>query len=210
MLPGPELGAGLPDTCLVNYRASTYVSPAEGATTYGEVYKPYFNRVPGKFSSHAQTPVDGPTGHPIGALSNSGRVGYLHAPVFQGYREDAFYVYKEITARMIDKLLPEPLIKPIRGVPNSMEVSVLRQQEAGRLVVHLVAFTPQRRTAANEFIEDETPVTDVTFAVRTGTTPTRVALQPRDHAIDFEMDGQYCIVNIRKINTHMVVTFEGV
>ena len=204
------LGAGLPDTCLVNYRAGTYVEPKEGALALGEVWKPYFNRQPGKFSSHAQTPVDAPVGHPVGVLSEAGNVAYLYAPIFQGYREDAFYVYRELAARMLERLLPDPLIKPISGIPASMEISVLKQADEKRLVVHLVAFTPQRRTAANEFIEDEVPVTDLKFAVKTGAVPSRVALQPRDHSIDFEMDGEYCVVHIRKVCTHLAITFEGV
>ena len=90
-----------------------------------------------------------------------------------------------------------------------MEISALRQAGQNRIVVHLVAFTPQRRTANNEFIEDAVPVCDVEFGLRTGNAPTRVALQPRDHSIDFRMDGNYCVVSIRKVVTHQIITFEG-
>ena len=130
--------------------------------------------------------------------------------MFRGYREDGFYVYKEMVRRMIGKLLPEPLITPISNVPASMEISVLRQADENRTVVHLVSFMPQRRTATSEFIEDSIPVCNVEFGLRTGKAPTRVALQPRDHSIDFRMDGSYCIVSVRKIITHQIITFEGV
>ena len=87
-----KLGAGLPETEFVNYREGSYVQPVEGAESLGEVWQPYFNRTPGHFSSHAQTPVDRPTGFPVGALSRDGRIGYLYCAAFRGYREDAFYV----------------------------------------------------------------------------------------------------------------------
>jgi hypothetical protein len=207
---GDILGAGLPDSEFVNYRAGSYVHAIEGAEEWGEVWKPYFNRAPGRFSSHAQTPIDSPTGYPVGVYSADRRIGYLYAAVFRGYREDAFYIYKEMVARMLERLLPDPLIRPISNVPPAMEISVLRQEQESRLVAHLVHFTPQRRTATNEFIEAATPVSNVEFAVRTVKTPSRVALQPRDHAIDFRMEGPYCHVLIHNVTTHQMVTFEGV
>jgi hypothetical protein len=91
-----------------------------------------------------------------------------------------------------------------------MEISVLRQPHHDRTVVHLVAFAPQRRTGANEYIEDAVPITNVEFALRCDSVPTRVALQPRDHAIDFRMEDGYCIVVIRNVTTHAIVTFENV
>ena len=207
---GDDLGAGLPETEFVNYRAGSYTEALPGSDSLGEVWKPYFNREPGKFSSHAQTPVDSPTGYPVGVISEDGQIGYLYAAVFRGYRDDGFYVYKEMVRRMIGKLLPEPVVRPLSNVPASMEISVLRQPAESRTVVHLVSFTPQRRTANNEFIEDAVPVCDVEFALRTEKAPTRVVLQPRNHAIDFKMDGNYCVITIRKVTTHQIITFEGV
>ncbi len=207
---GDVLGAGLPDSEFVNYQQGSYVAAIDGAQEMGEVWQPYFNRAPEHFSSHSQTPIDKPTGHPIGVLSADGKIGYLYAAVFQGYREDAFYIYKEMVARMLARLLPEPLVKPVANVPAAMEIAVLRQAKENRLVTHLVQFAPQRRTATNEFLEDSVPVHDVEFAVRTGKAPTRVALAPRDHAIDFRQEGAYCYVVIRTVDIHQMVVFEGV
>ena len=207
---GEVLGEGQPDSEFVNYRDGSYVSPKDGATSLGEIWTSYFNRQPGLFSSHAQTPIDKATGHPIGVLSADGKIGYLFAAVFQGYREDAFYLYKEIVARMLEKLLPEPLIKPIANTPPGMEIAVLKQPDANRTLVHLVNFTPTRRTATNEYIEAAVPTHEVEFALKTDKIPTRVALVPRDHEIDFKMEGNYCRVVIRKITTSQIVCFEGV
>jgi hypothetical protein len=205
---GPVLGADLPDTEFVNYRAASYVTPMNGATALGELWQPYFNRAPEHFSSHAQTPVDKPTGYPVGALSADGRIAYLAAAVFRGYREDAFYIYKEVVARLLAQLLPEPLVRPGANVPPAMEIAVLQQAEPNRLVVHLVNFQPQRRTAANEYIEAAVPLNDVSFSLRTATAPSRVLLAPSGEALTFRQEGNYCHVIVPTVLTHQIVAFE--
>jgi hypothetical protein len=207
---GDVLGEGLPDTEFVNYRDSAYVDPVDGAMSLGEVWQPYFNRAPEHFSSHAQTPVDKPTGHPVAVLSPKGNIAYIYAAAFRGYREDAFYIYKEIIGRLLAKLLPDPLVRPIANVPPGMEIAVLRQAKQNRVIVHLVNFTPTRRTATNEFIEAAVPLTNVEFALRTGKAPVRVALVPDNLEINFRQDGNYCHVLVPNINTHQMVAFEGV
>ena len=207
---GETLGAGEPDTEFVNYQPGSYVEAADGAEAMGEVWQPYFNRTPGHFSSHAQTPVDKPTGHPIGVLSGDKKTAYVYAALFKGYREDAFYLYKNVADRLLKTLLPEPLVKPVENVPSAMEIAVLRQEAENRLVVHLVNFQPQRRTSANEFIEDAVPVRDVAFALRTEAAPARVVLAPSGEEIPFRQDGRYCHVTVPAVAIHQVVVFEGV
>lgn len=205
---GETLGAGLPESLYVNYRDGSYVAPASDALSLGEVWQPYFNRSPEHFSSHNQTPVDKPTGHPVAVVAGDGRVAYIYAAAFKGYREDAFPVYKEIVARLLERLLPEPLVKPGENVPAAMEIAVLKQKESNRLVVHLVNFQPQRRTAANEFIEDETPIVEVAFALRTGSAPKRVMLIPSGEELEFRQEDAYCHVTIPVVLTHQIVAFE--
>jgi hypothetical protein len=207
---GDVLGAGLPDSEFVNYRAGSYVQPAEGAAAMGEVYQPYFNRAPEHFSSHAQTPYDKPTGHPVAVIGEDNNIAYIYAAAFRGYREDAFFVYKEIVARLLEKLLPEPLVRPGQNVSPAMEIAVLRQEKENRLVVHVVNFQPQRRTTTNEFIEAAVPVNEVAFAVKTGKAPTRVVLVPSGEEIAFEQKDAYCHVTLPVVLTSQIVAFEGV
>jgi hypothetical protein len=206
---GEDLGFRLPDTEFVNYRAASYVEPLGAARALGELWQPYFNRAPEHFSSHAQTPVDKPTGRPVAVLSADNRIAYLAPAVFQGYREDAFYVYKEMIARLLNKLLPEPLIRPGANVPAAMEISVLRQKAEDRWIVHLVNFQPQRRTAANEFIENAVPVNNVRFALRTGSAPSRVYLAPSGESLDVRQEGIYCHVTVPTVLTQQIVVVEG-
>ena len=172
------------------------------------MWQPYFQRQPGLFSSHNQTPADKPTGYPVSVLSADDKIGYLYGAVFQGYRDDAFYVYKALVGAMLKKMLPEPLIQPGANVPAAMEIALLRQD--GRIIAHLVDFRPQRRTAANEFIESATPTGPVTFAVRTETAPSAVTLEPGGKSLAFTMDGAYCHVTVPSVSIHGIVAFEGV
>jgi hypothetical protein len=207
---GPLLGAGRPETEYVNYQPGSYVEVHGGAQVLGEIWQPYFNRAPEHFSSHAQTPADRPTGCPVGVLSTDHKVGYLYAAAFRGYREDAFPLYKEMVARLMEQLLPEPLVRPGANVPAAMEIAVLRQEAEQRLVVHLVSFQPQRRMAASEFIEDAVPVNDLQFALRTERAPSRVLLAPSGQEIPFRQEGRYCHVTVPSVLTHRMVVFEGV
>jgi hypothetical protein len=203
-------GVGLPETEFVNYQKSTYVEPVGGAEPIGEVWQPYFNRAPEHFSSHNQTPVDKPTGHPVAVVSADNKIAYLYAAAFRGYREDAFYLYKEIIGRLLDTLLPEPIVRPGANVHPAMEISVLRQKAENRLVAHLIAFQPQRRTATNEFLEAVVPVNSVEFAVRTGSAPSKVFLAPSGEELAFQQNGAYCQVTVPTVLTHQIVVFEGV
>lgn len=204
------LGDGLPDTEFVNYQKGSYVEAVGGSQRLGEVWQPYFNRAPEHFSSHNQTPVDKPTGHPLAVVSADNKVAYLYAAAFRGYREDAFYIYKEIIARLLDTLLPEPLVRPGANVHPAMEISLLRQKAENRLVAHLITFQPQRRTATNEFLEAAVPVHDVEFAVRTETAPSKVFLALTGEEIAFQQNGAYCHVTVPSVTTHQAVVFEGV
>ena len=205
---GETLGTGEPDTEFVNYQPGSFVTPADGAEALGEVWRPYFNRSPGHFSSHAQTPADGPTGFPVGVLSGDRKTAYVYAALFKGYREDGFYLYKNMAGRLLDVLLPAPLVRPGASVPGAMEIAVLRQEAEDRTVVHLVSFQPQRRTATSEFIEDAVAVQDVAFALRTGSAPARVFLAPSGDAIPFKQEGDYCHVTVPSVLTSQAVVFE--
>ena len=87
---------------------------------------------------------------------------------------------------------------------------MLRQAAESRLVVHLISFQPQRRTAANEFIEDAIPVCGVEFALRTDAAPSRVSLFPSGEELPFTQGGRYCYVTIPSVTIHQAVVFEGI
>lgn len=201
---GKILGDGLPDSTFVFYEDSTCVKAAPGAVSMGRLVDTYFNRAYDHFCSHRQTPYTRPTAFPIATLK--GGVAYLAPAVFKAYREHAYPLYKTIVARVLERLLPEPLVRVT--APAAMEVSVNRQAKPARLVAHLVNFQPQRRHVNVEWIEELYPVRDIALAVRTGQAPRRVVLAPQGTALPFRMAGAYCAVTVPEVRHHQMVSFE--
>ncbi|MGD0088747.1 MAG: alpha-amylase family protein [Planctomycetota bacterium] len=202
---GAELGKTLPESRFVFYEDSAQVQPAAGAQALGHLVTSYFNRAYDHFCSHNQTPYDKQTSCPVAVAKGS--VAYLAPAVFKAYREHAYPVYKAIVARLLERLLPEPLVRV--NAPSAMEVSVNRQAETKRLVVHLVNFQPQRRHANVEWIEELYPVRDIALALRTGKEPSAVYLAPQKTPLPFRMKGGYCEVTVPEVKAHQMVVLEG-
>ncbi len=203
---GDTLGQGWPESHYVFYEASTFVKPASGAQAMGRFVSSYFNRAYDHFCSHNQTPFDRPTSAPIVVVK--GRTAYIAAEVFKAYRNHAYSLYKSLVARVLDQVLPNPLVKT--HAPSAMEVSVNRQTSPQRLVVHLVNFQPQRRHIHVEWIEELYPVRDIPLAVRTGRRPSAVMLAPSQQPLPFAMEGDYCRVTVPEVKDHQMVVLEGV
>jgi len=203
---GKELGQGWPKSNYVFYEASTFVKPAAGSVVLGQLVSSYFNRDYDHFCSHNQTPDDKGTGYPVVVVK--GRAAYIAAEVFKAYRNHSYSLYKSIVARVLDRMLPQPLVKT--HAPSAMEISVNRQAKQKRLVAHLVNFQPQRRHIEVEWIEELYPVRDIPLSVRTGKTPLAVTLAPSGEAVPFTMKGDYCELVVPEVTAHQMVVFEGV
>jgi hypothetical protein len=203
---GKELGQGWPESHFVFYDNSVFARPVAGARPLGRLVGSYFNRAYEHFCSHNQTPDDKVTAYPVAVVK--GRAAYLSAEVFKAYRNHSYSLYKSIVARVLEQVLPRPLVKV--QAPSAMEVSVNRQAAPKRLVAHLVNFQPQRRHVQVEWIEELYPVKDIALAVRTGRRPSAVYLAPSGQALPFTMDGEYCQVVVPEVKAHAMVAFEGV
>jgi hypothetical protein len=203
---GKELGQGWPQSNFVFYEASSFVKPAAGAKPLGRLVSSYFNRTYEHFCSHNQTPFDKKTPYPVAVVK--GRAAYISAAVFKAYRLHSYSLYKSIVARVLEQVLPQPLVQA--HAPSAMEISVNRQTKPKRLVAHLVNFQPQRRHIQVEWIEELYPVRDIPLSVRTGKRPAAVTLVPSGEPLPFTMDGAYCRVTVPEVKAHTMVAFEGV
>ena len=136
---------------------------ASGAEVLAHVVPPYFNRDHLHFSSHAQTPPVSPPGAlPAGASPRGarGEGGVPLVPLCRAYRRHGSRVYRTLVRNAIDLLLPQRLVTA--GLPSYGQVTVLRQPETrDRLVVHLLAYPVEARTAQLDMIEDVVPLRDV-------------------------------------------------
>lgn len=99
----------------------------------------------------------------------SGRLAAFAFPLGATYYEHGYWFYRELLARLLERILPEPLVRT--SAPQSAEVSVTHQsagEDRGeRWIVHVVNYSPLRRSlgAPIEYVEDPIPLHDVEVAL---------------------------------------------
>jgi len=204
--PGEVLGAGLVDPAFdyVLYDGASSVQPLPGAQALGALCTAYFNRTAEHFCSHRQTPVDAVTDKPL--VVRRGRVTYLAAPLFSGYRQHNYPVYKRIFANVLALVLPDPLLRS--HAPGAMEISLTRQPAHDRVIAHLVNYQPQRRQGGIEYIDDVWPIQHVQLALRTDRAPKQAYLAPTRQALPVTLQDGYAYVTVPEMTLHGMVVFE--
>ena len=104
-------------------------------------------------------------------------------------------------------LLPDPAVRT--SLPSAGEVTLLGQESGQRLLCHLLSYTPQRRAARVEIIEDVVLLYDVHIAVRCAFKPERVYLASQEEALPFEFDGTYVRCSVPRMEGHQLVVIEA-
>jgi hypothetical protein len=203
-----ELDAPLEDTEYVMYDRGMAVRPAEGTRILADSYAPYFNRTWQHFCSHRQTPMDPnkPTDYPTVTINAAGNVIYFAHPIFTGYRRQAVLWFKQMFLAALAQLLPDPLVRC--QAPSSAQVTLLRQAEQGRSVVHLLHYVPERRGLEFDTIEDVLPLYRIPLAFKTATRPQRVYLASSGQELTFEYAEGYVRTEVPEVVGHQMVVAE--
>jgi hypothetical protein len=199
---GKQIAADIPETDHVIYDRGVRVRAAAGAEKLAGVVEPYFERSWRKFCSHRQTPPDRIS--PYAAAVQFRNVGYIPFMVFDGYANHGNLACRWLVEKLLDRLLPEPLIR-VKG-PAMLEASVLRQGR--RMIVHLLHYCPQRRTPTLDIVEDIVPLMDVEISLKTARKPGRVYLAPEQKALEFDYAPGRTRVVVPRMDGHAMVVFE--
>ncbi|MHB0936550.1 MAG: alpha-amylase family protein [Armatimonadota bacterium] len=204
--PGAVIGEGLPDADFdyVLYDGATSVQPKSGAFSYGALCTSYFNRTAAHFCSHRQTPVDQATGRPL--VVQQGRVVYVAAPLFSGYRRHNYLAYKAMFRNILRLVLPDPLLTA--HAPGAMEISLTRQPAEDRVIAHLVNYQPQRRQGDIEYIDDAWPLQNIRLALRADRAPREVYLAPTGEKLPFRIEDGYIHATVPEMLMHAMVVFQ--
>jgi len=204
--PGAVIGEGLPDADFdyVLYDGAAGVQPRPDATTRGALCASYFNRTPEHFCSHRQTPVDKATDRPLAV--QQGRVIYIAAPLFSGYRRHNYLAYKTMFRNILRLLLPDPLLKA--HAPGAMEISLTAQAAEDRLIAHLVNYQPQRRQGDIEYIDDAWPLHNIGLSLRADRLPRVVYLAPTGEKLPVTLEDGYASVTVPEMLMHAMVVFQ--
>jgi hypothetical protein len=199
---GEALGTGVPQTDHVVYEAGVRATPAAGTQVLAQVVEPYFERTWEHFCSHNQTPPAELT--PYLAASLHGSVAYLSYTIFRLFALYGNQSHRWLVGNVMDLLLPEPLLK-VKG-PTGLETSLMEQE--GRQIVHLLFYTPERRTPNLDLIEDIIPLYHLPLELKTDRQPARVYLAPEMTPLEFEYSGGYARTVVSEVNGHAMVVFE--
>jgi hypothetical protein len=204
LVAGEALGAPLTDYPLALYERGSQVR-ATGAKVLANVGYPYFTRSAEQQMSHRHTAYDRVSDDP--AVTERGTVIYCHSPLFGAYRVHAVPAYRELVARLLERLTPEPvLVAP--DLPTTAEAALLRQPgEGNRIVLHLINVLPQRRGAEIDIVEDILPLYDVRVGVRLDTPIQEATLAPSGETLATTTADGVTWVTVPKVEGHQVVVF---
>jgi len=206
--PEPALQADLEDTDYVMYERGLAVEPAPGALVLARTIGPDFERRWDHFCSHRQTPPDPEKTLPYPAMVRNaqGNVIYMAHPVFAGYRRQAPLWYKRLFVAALNLLMPDRLV--VTDAPSTAQLTLTRQSEPDRTVVHILHYIPERRGLEFDTIEDVIPLYDVQVDVRTAVSPARVYLAPSREPLPLSFADGYAHLAVPRVLGHAMVVLE--
>jgi len=183
------------------------VAPRKNTKTLADAYETYFNRTGERFISHGFTPpVKEKADYP--AVTQSESAVYLHDPIFSAYQKYGNLSFRALVGGCLKQLLPDPLLET--DAPATCEVSLMRQPEAGRHVVHLVNYHGQRRAPGHvEALEAPVPLRDVALTLRlpNGALPGHAFLARTGTDLPATVENGAVRVVVPRVDAHEAVVF---
>lgn len=182
------------------------VAPRAGTQILADAYETYFDRTGEHFISHGFTPpVPNKADYP--AVTRCGNVVYVYGPVFAAYQKYGNLTFRHLVGRCLDLLLPERVVET--DAPPTAEVSLMRQHEQGRDIVHVVNYSPQRRAPGHvEVLDAPVPLRDVSVRLRRAEDTARVFLARSGEELPFRSEKGVVSVLVPRVATHEAVVFE--
>ena len=201
---GNNLNSGMPDMPLSLYSSGIDVEPLPGTKVEANLIKPYYNRGWDGEYAYYYNPPDKVTEKP--ALTINGKVAHFSHRIFSGYFNQAPIELRTVFANVLDKFLPDPLIK-YDHLPSFSRVFVT--QQPGRKMIHLLSYLPEMRGSKTQMIEEPIELNNVNISLRNdGKTPTRVYLAPSNIPLPFKLKDGYIQVTIPVNKGYSLVVFE--
>jgi len=201
---GKNFNSGLPDMPLSLYSSGIEVEPLPGTSVEANLIKPYYNRGWDGVYPFYYTPPDKVTEKP--ALTINGKVAHFSHRIFSGYADQAAIELRTVFANVLNKFLPDPLIKH-ENLPSFSRVFVTEQP--GRRMVHLLSYVPELRGSKTQMIEEPIELHDVKISLRNnGKTPQKVYLAPGRKSLPFKIIDGYVNVTIPVSKGYSMVVFE--
>jgi hypothetical protein len=177
----------------------------------------YFNRAWDHFCSHQHTPDDSAAnGDTPAVIAGENFVCFAHA-VFTAYRQYGQPLYRDLVRDALRRLLPDPTVTA-GGLPTAGRLSLMRQADDNRLVLHLLYATPVKRGAdasvyasgqqAVEVIEDLVPLHGIDCRVRLakGERARRITLEPQGEPLPFDTEAGAVRFTVPHVLCHQMIS----
>lgn len=200
----PEVEQNMPDMPLTLYDQGIVTKPVNGTDVLAKIVSPYYNRHWDGEHGFCYTPPDKVTEHP--AVTQCGNVVHFSHPVFMSYYNHAQVQVKQLIANMLERLLPEPLIKA-SNLPSYARVMVTAREQ--QRIVHVLSYLPELRGAKTQIIEEPIEMHDIELQIRLDDKqPKSVYLAPDKTELDFTVDDGYITISIPKVKGYAMVVLE--
>ena len=101
-------------------------------------------------------------------------------------------------------LLPQPLART--SAPHACQVTVTRQAEQGRRVIHLFSYLPRQVAEAGPTVDEVLPLHDLELSVRCDDgSPEKVQLQPQGKDLPFTWRPPYATFTVPTLKGHQLI-----
>jgi hypothetical protein len=200
-----EIATGQPDMPIALYERGQRVAAKENTAVLAEIIAPYYNQIWDGRQAHYYQPPDKNTGDPAATLSE--KVAYIANPVFTSYYENAPVPMRQLVANLLEKLIAKPLLR-CPDAPSFARITATSQ--AGRRMVHYLAYMPEHRLKSCEMIEEPLTVLKQRIQLREDNRKIeKVYLAPSGEELEFERsaDGYIC-VTVEQITGYTLLVFE--
>lgn len=178
-----------------------YSFEAADCEVVAKMQNPYFNRTAEHFCSHAHTPND-PTQSFAGAAIK-GNVAYIGWDIFTAYAKHGHLCFKELFTCVLNKMLGDE--KTVYAdIPDRAVVTLTRQKDEKRSIVHLLFAHTTNRGRNTEVIEDTVPLYNVKCGVRCAAKPSAIRLVPTGEALDFDYADGIATFVVPKVDIHQM------
>ena len=107
--------------------------------------KPYFDKHWDGRHGYFYTPPKERTGYT--AAMCDGTIAYICFRVFEAYHNSAYIEHKRLVAQLLEELLPNPMIKVVKGIPSTARVTTTRTNE--HTLLHVKVTFPEPRGKMN-------------------------------------------------------------
>ena len=196
---------GLSPTSYVIYTDMYDTALCGNAEVLGHSREPFFNRAPEHFCSHKHTPFKTEDHAPAAVLGQDG--GYIAWNVFEEYAKIGSILLKDTVLRMLDALLAEKKTV-VTNLPAQGVVSLTKQKEQARYVLHTLYASPVKRGENVEIIEDLIPIHGTTLEIRVPETVKAVRLVPENKVLPFSYENGVCRFTIPEFVCKQVTVLE--